>query len=106
MRVAVRDGGELQGRLLTVRVAYLGIVYARQVVILLPRNHERCKISRVDGEEDHSKESPDTGHEPGSQASRTVHLHGCLEEYGPYQPVGAEQGEFVLMGCRGFLFTT
>ena len=64
MRVTVRDGGELQRWLLAVRVAYLRILDAGQVVILLPRNHEGRQVSCVYGQEDHSKKCPDTGHEP------------------------------------------
>ena len=64
MGVAVRDGRVLQRRLLTVRVADLGVVQPRQVVILLPWDHEGRQVCRVDGEEDHSEQRPDAGHEP------------------------------------------
>ena len=60
MRVAVRDGGVLQGRLLTVRVADLGVLQAGEVVVLLPGDHEGGQVGGVDGEEDHGEESPDT----------------------------------------------
>ena len=119
MRVAVWNGGKLQRWLLAVRVADLCILDAWQVVILLPRYHEGGKVSCVDGQEDDSKKCPDAGHEstrlwlvnissctkllPGSQASGTVNLDRCLEEHRPYQPVGTEQGEFVLMGGGGLL---
>ena len=64
MRVAVRDGGELEGRLLAIRVADLGVLQPGQVVVLLPRDHEGGQVGSVDGEEDHREEGPDTRHEP------------------------------------------
>ena len=60
VRVAVGDGGVLQGRLLTVRVADLGVLQPGEVMVLLPRDHEGGQVCGVDGEEDHGKESPDT----------------------------------------------
>ena len=55
----------------------------------------------TDGEEDHREESPDTRHEPGSEAPGTVHLHRGLEEDSPDQPVGSEQGELVVLVAGG-----
>ena len=46
MRVTVWDGGVLQGRLLTVRVADLGVLQPSEVVVLLPRDHEGCQVGR------------------------------------------------------------
>ena len=60
MRVAVWDGGVLQGRLLAVRVADLRVLQPREVVVLLPRDHEGRQVCGVDGEEDHGEERPDT----------------------------------------------
>ena len=37
---------------------------------------------------------------PGSQASGTINLDGCLEQNSPNKPVGAEQRELVLMSRR------
>ena len=74
MGVAVRDGRVLQRRLLTVRVADLGVVQPGEVVVLLPGDHEGGQVGGVDGEEDHGEESPDAGHEPGCEAPGTVHL--------------------------------
>ena len=100
MGVAVGDSCVLQGRLLTVWVADLGVLQSGEVMVLLPRDHEGCQVGGVDGEEDHREESPDTGHEPGSEAPGTVHLDGGLEEDSPDQPVGSEEGELVLLVGR------
>ena len=97
MGVAVGDSCVLQGRLLTVWVADLGVLQSGEVMVLLPRDHEGCQVGRVDGEEDHREESPDTGHEPGSETPGTVHLDGGLEEDSPDQPVGSEEGKLVLL---------
>ena len=97
MGVAVGDGGELQGWLLAVRVADLGVLQPGQVVVLLPGDHEGGQVGGVDGEEDHREEGPDAGHKPGGEAPGTVHLDGGLEEDCPDQPVGPEEGELVLL---------
>ena len=39
---------------------------------------------------------------PSSEGPGTVHLNGSLEQEGPDQPVGSEQGELVV-GSRGKL---
>ena len=59
MGVAVGDSCVLQGRLLTVWVADLGVLQSGEVMVLLPRDHEGCQVGGVDGEEDHREESPD-----------------------------------------------
>ena len=101
MGVAVGDGGELQGWLLAVRVADLGVLQPGQVVVLLPGDHEGGQVGGVDGEEDHREEGPDAGHEPGGEAAGAVHLHAGLEEDGPDEPVGAEQRELVVAVAAG-----
>ena len=101
MRIAVWDGGVLQGRLLTVRVADLRVLQPSEVVVLLPRDHEGRQVGCVDSKEDHREESPDTRHEPGREAPGTVHLHRGLEEDSPDQPVGSEEGELVVLVAGG-----
>jgi hypothetical protein len=41
------------------RLAYPGVVDALEVVPLLPGDHKGGQVGRVDGQEDHSKQSPD-----------------------------------------------
>ena len=43
-------------------------------MVLLPWDHEGCQVGCVDGEEDDSEESPDTGHEPGGRWEQETRL--------------------------------
>jgi hypothetical protein len=49
----------IHNKLLDKRLAYPGVVDALEVVPLLPGDHEGGQVGCVDGQEDHSKQSPD-----------------------------------------------
>ena len=65
-------------------------------VPLLPGDHEGGQRGRVDGQEDHGEQGPNGGHEAGRERPRAVHADRGLEEQGPDQPVGPEQGKLVV----------
>lgn len=58
---------------------------------LLPCYHERCKISSVNSQKNHSKHSPDVCHKPCSKSTWTIDVYSGLEKYGPNQPIRAKQ---------------
>ena len=70
---------------------HLGIIQPRELVPLLPGDHEGRQVGGVDGEEDESKESPDICHQPGRVTLRAVNIDCSFEEDHPDQPESSDK---------------